>query len=72
MRELVPTVTNPEVVVLMNDLADDYDKLAERAVIRANGKKPAIERQAAVGRCRSKRPIDCVMPNIGYSDQRSA
>jgi hypothetical protein len=29
-----------EAAILMNDLAADYDKLAERAAIRANGKKP--------------------------------
>jgi hypothetical protein len=29
-----------EAAILMNDLATDYEKLAERAEIRANGKKP--------------------------------
>jgi hypothetical protein len=30
----------PEAIILMNDLAADYDKLADRAAIKANGKKP--------------------------------
>jgi hypothetical protein len=40
MRALALTMNDSEVVILMNDLAADYDKLADRAAIKANGKKP--------------------------------
>ena len=40
MRALALTMKDPETVILMNDLADDYDRLADRAAIRANGRKP--------------------------------
>jgi hypothetical protein len=41
MRALARAMTNPDVAILMTDLAADYDKLAERAAIKANGKKPS-------------------------------
>jgi hypothetical protein len=40
MRSLAATMAGSEAAILMTDLAADYDKLAERAAIRANGKKP--------------------------------
>ena len=40
MRALAVKMAGSEAAILMNDLAVDYDKLAERAEIRANGKKP--------------------------------
>jgi hypothetical protein len=40
MRELARTMADPNAAILMNDLAAEYDKLAERALIKANGKKP--------------------------------
>jgi hypothetical protein len=40
MRELARTMTDTETAILLNDLAADYDKLAERAEIRTKGKKP--------------------------------
>jgi protein subunit release factor A len=40
MRELAVKMAGSEAAILMNDLATDYEKLAERAEIRANGKKP--------------------------------
>ena len=40
MRELARTMTDTETAILMNDLAADYDKLAERAEIRNGGKRP--------------------------------
>jgi hypothetical protein len=40
MRELARAMTDTEAGILMTDLAADYDKLAERAAIRANGTKP--------------------------------
>jgi len=39
-RALALTMTDSETSILMNDLAADYDKLADRAAIKANGKKP--------------------------------
>ena len=44
MRTLASTMPG-EAAILMNDLADEYDRLAERAVIRANGKKPPSPRE---------------------------
>jgi protein subunit release factor A len=40
MRSLAAMMAGSEAAILMNDLADDYDKLAERAEIRTKGKKP--------------------------------
>jgi protein subunit release factor A len=40
MRSLAATIGGSEAAILMNDLAADYDKLAERAEIRTKGKKP--------------------------------
>jgi hypothetical protein len=31
MQALALTMKDPEIVILMNDLADDYDRLADRA-----------------------------------------
>jgi hypothetical protein len=39
MRTLASTMPGSEAAILMNDLAAEYDGLAERAAIRANGKK---------------------------------
>jgi hypothetical protein len=39
MRALALTMKDPETVILMNDLAADYDKLADRAALKTNGKK---------------------------------
>jgi len=33
MRALALTMKDPETVILMNDLADDYDRLADRAIL---------------------------------------
>ena len=40
MRALAVKMAGSEAAILINDLAADYEKLAERAAIRANGKKP--------------------------------
>ena len=40
MRELARTMTDTETAILMNDLAADYDRLAERADIRNEAKRP--------------------------------
>ena len=40
MRSLAASMAGSNAAILMNDLAADYDKIAERAEIRANGKKP--------------------------------
>jgi hypothetical protein len=42
MRALALTMGDTDAAILMRDLAADYDKLAERAAIRANGKKPRL------------------------------
>jgi hypothetical protein len=34
-------MADPNAAILMNDLAAEYDKLAERADIRVDGAKPA-------------------------------
>jgi hypothetical protein len=40
MRGLAVKMAGSQAAILMNDLAADYDKLAERAELRANRKKP--------------------------------
>jgi len=40
MRALSTTTKDPEVRTLMLQLADDYDKLADRAIARSNGGVP--------------------------------
>ena len=40
MRSLAVKIAGSEAAILINDLAADYEKLAERAEIKANGKKP--------------------------------
>jgi hypothetical protein len=40
MRSLAVTMAGCNAAILLIDLADEYDKLAERAAIKANGKKP--------------------------------
>jgi hypothetical protein len=40
MRALAVKMAGSEAAILINDLAADYEKLAERAEVRANGKKP--------------------------------
>jgi hypothetical protein len=40
MRALALTMANPNAAILMTDLAAYYDKLADGAPIKANGKKP--------------------------------
>jgi hypothetical protein len=37
MRALSETMKDPETIALMNKLADDYGKLADRAEIRSSG-----------------------------------
>jgi hypothetical protein len=40
MRALAVKMAGSEAAILINDLAADYEKLAERAENKANGKKP--------------------------------
>jgi hypothetical protein len=40
MRELARTMTDTAAGILMTDLAAEYDRLAEKAALKANGKKP--------------------------------
>ena len=40
MRALAVKMAGSQAAILINDLATDYEKLAERAEIKANGKKP--------------------------------
>jgi len=40
MRGLAIKMAGSQAAILMNDLAADYEKLAERAEIRTKGKKP--------------------------------
>lgn len=40
LRSLAVKMAGSEAAILINDLAADYEKLAERAEIRASGKKP--------------------------------
>jgi hypothetical protein len=44
MRALALTMKDPETVILMNDLADDYNRLADRAAIKASGRKPPAQK----------------------------
>jgi hypothetical protein len=46
MRALAITMSGTQAAILMNDLADQYERLAERAAIRANGKKPRSNGEA--------------------------
>jgi hypothetical protein len=39
MRSLAVTMAGSDAAILMNDLAAEYDRMAERAAIKANGKK---------------------------------
>jgi hypothetical protein len=41
MQALALTMKDPEIVILMNDLADDHDRLADKA---ANGRKPPAQK----------------------------
>jgi hypothetical protein len=41
MQALALTIKDPETVILMNDLADDYDRLADRP---ASGRKPSAQK----------------------------
>ena len=50
MRALALKMAGSHAAVLMNDLAAEYDRLAERAVIRANGKKPRSNGKALNGK----------------------
>jgi hypothetical protein len=38
MRALALTIKHPETIILMNDLADEYDRLADRAAVRLDVK----------------------------------
>jgi hypothetical protein len=40
MRALAETMKDAETIASMNRLADDYDKLADRAAIRNQGRVP--------------------------------
>jgi hypothetical protein len=40
MRALANTMKEPETIAVMNRLADDYDKLADRAGLRSDGGIP--------------------------------
>ena len=40
MRALANTMKEPETIAIMNQLANDYDKLADRAAKRSNGGAP--------------------------------
>ena len=40
LRSLAVKMAGSQAAVLINDLAADYEKLAERAEIRTKGKKP--------------------------------
>jgi hypothetical protein len=49
MRALALTMKDPETVILMNDLAADYDKLADRATLKANGNRQTANRARRSG-----------------------
>jgi hypothetical protein len=40
MRSLAAKMGGSDAAILMTDLAAEYDRLAERVAIKANGKKP--------------------------------
>jgi hypothetical protein len=40
MRALAETMQDAETIAIMNRLADDYDKLADRATFRSQGAVP--------------------------------
>jgi hypothetical protein len=40
MRSVAVTMADTQAGILLADLAAEYDRLAERAAIKANGKKP--------------------------------
>ena len=40
MRSLAVTMADTQAGILLTDLAPDYDKRADKAAIKANGKKP--------------------------------
>ena len=48
MREFARTMTDTETAILMNDLAADSEKLAERAEILERWQTAAIKRQTSV------------------------
>jgi hypothetical protein len=41
MRALALTIKHPETIILMNDFADEYDRFADRAAARLDGKDKA-------------------------------
>ena len=41
MRALANTMKEPETIAVVNRLADDYDKLADRAGVRSDGGIPS-------------------------------
>jgi len=45
IRALALTLNDSEVVILMNDLAADYEKIANRAAIKADARKPPANGQ---------------------------
>ena len=52
MRALAVQMAGSQAAILMNDLAADYEKLAEQSGDQDQGEKAAIEWQAALGRVR--------------------
>jgi hypothetical protein len=40
IRSLAVTMADTQAAILLADLAAEYDRLAEQAAIKANGKKP--------------------------------
>jgi hypothetical protein len=45
MRALAGTMTDPNAAILMNDLAADYDKLAERTRVKGRRQNATVKRQ---------------------------